>query len=38
MLLRKLLCGVAGALLGKEEERGRTKNDGNKIPERRGTS
>ncbi len=36
--LRKLLCGVAAALRGKEEERGRTKNDGNKVPERRGTS
>jgi hypothetical protein len=33
--LRKLLRGVAAALGGKEEERGRTKNDGNKIPEKR---
>ncbi len=36
--LRKLLRGVAAALGGKEEERGRTKNDGNKIPEKRSTS
>ncbi len=36
--LRKLIRGVAAALGGKEEERRRTKNDGNKIPDKRGTS
>jgi hypothetical protein len=36
--LSELLRGGAAAIGGLEEERGRTKNDGKKIPERRGTS
>jgi hypothetical protein len=36
--LRELLRGVAAAVGGLEEERGRTNIDGKKIPERRGTS
>jgi hypothetical protein len=35
--IRELLRGVAAALGGLEEERGRTKNDGKKIPDRRGS-